>query len=188
MGLVVEHVFLKGAEQIALLYRIGRVQHTLIEIDLVPIFVISVILGEDWARQIFLDVEHRVDDALTIALEGDVETAVAHRLEPWTDRHDALRDVESDLAPLVYEPGADIFEGLVEITVQTARKRAPRPRPLSIGAAPQPATSRCPARTRGCSRALPGSPPAAIREKQCRPRCARRRFWPAPSLHSNDRR
>jgi|SRR5919109_888626 hypothetical protein len=101
MGLVVEYIFLKVARQVTLLHRTGLAQYRLIEIDLVLILKISVILGEDRARQVFLDVDHRVDDALTIALEGHVETAVAHRFEPRTDWHHALRHVEADLAPLV---------------------------------------------------------------------------------------
>src|SRR6516162_5768210 len=118
MSLVVENVFLEIAHQRSLLRQFGLAQHLLVEIYLVLIFEVSVILGEDRSRQEFLDVEYWVDHALTIALEGHVETAVAHCFEPGADRHDALCDVEANLAPLVDKPSADIFERLVEIPVQ----------------------------------------------------------------------
>jgi hypothetical protein len=42
---------------------------------LVLVVKVSEIIGEDRARQQFLDVEHRVDHALANAVEGDLEAA-----------------------------------------------------------------------------------------------------------------
>src|SRR5262249_35034511 len=88
-------------------------KNLLIKIDLVLVVKVSEIIGEDRARQQFLDVEHRVDHALANAVEGDLEAAVAHRVEPWTDgQHHPLGHVKADLAPLIDEPRAKILERL----------------------------------------------------------------------------
>src|SRR6266446_6431512 len=110
----VDHVLLELAHQGALLGRVGLVQHFLIEVDLLLVVIVPVILGEDRGRKCLLDVEERVDHALAAGFEDDVEISAAHRLEPRTRRHDALARMEPDLAPLVDEPRADIFVGLID--------------------------------------------------------------------------
>src|SRR5215472_15559636 len=114
----VDHPLFELAHQSALFGAIGLVQHRLIQIDFVLIVVVSVILDKDRAGKDLLDVEQRVDHALTTGFENDVEGAAAHRFEPRAGRHDALRSVEPDLAPFVDEPSPDIFVGLVDIPVQ----------------------------------------------------------------------
>ena len=52
------------------------------------------------------------------SFENDIEIAVAHRLEPGSRRQNALFYMQSDLAPLVDQPGRDILEGLVDIAVE----------------------------------------------------------------------
>ena len=118
VGLVVEHIFLKIAKHCALPFRIRLMQHLLVEIDLVLVVKISEIIAENRARQVFLDVEYRINHALAITVERHLEAPVTHRVEPGADRQHALRDIEANLAPLIDEPSAKILERLVEITVQ----------------------------------------------------------------------
>src|SRR5215469_18665547 len=118
VGLVVEHIFLKIAKHCALPFRIRLMQHLLVEIDLVLVVKISEIIAENRARQVFLDVENRINHALAISVERHLEAPVTHRVEPGADRQHALRDIEANLAPLIDEPSAKILERLVEITVQ----------------------------------------------------------------------
>src|SRR5215813_9174224 len=73
VSLVVERMLFEPAYQLALLRRIGLVQHPLIEIDRRWVVKIAVLLGEHRARLVFADVEHRVDHALAIAFDGDIE-------------------------------------------------------------------------------------------------------------------
>ncbi len=118
MRLVVEGAFLKLAHQRPLLYRISLVQHPLIEIDCGWVVKISVLLGEDRARLVLADIEHRVDHALAIAFDGDIKAAVPKPLEPGASRNHALRHAQADLAPLVDQPNAKVFEGLVDGAIQ----------------------------------------------------------------------
>ena len=69
-------------------------------------------------RQVFADIGERIDDVLAIALGRDVEIAAAHRLEPRPGRQHPLGDVQSDLAPLVDDPDAVVFIGLIDVAVQ----------------------------------------------------------------------
>src|SRR6516165_8005841 len=62
--------------------RVGLVQHLLVEIDFFLVLVIAIVFGEDGVRQILPDIEQRIDHALTIGFEDDVEIAAAYRLEP----------------------------------------------------------------------------------------------------------
>src|SRR6516164_2173277 len=55
---------------------------------------------------------------------------LAHRLDPGTGRDDTLRHVEPDFAPLVDQPGRDIFVGLVDVAVQQLEAEAIGPRLL----------------------------------------------------------
>src|SRR5689334_13424951 len=82
MRLIVERVLLVYPHQLTLFRRIGLVQHHLIEVDRLLILKSSVLLGEYRWRLVFADVEHRVDDALAVPLEANVEIAAAQRLEP----------------------------------------------------------------------------------------------------------
>ena len=118
MRLVVQRMLLVRAHQHALLRRIGLVQHPLIEIDRLRVVKISVLLGEDRARLVLADIEHRVDHALAIAFDGDIEAAIAQPLEPRARRQHALGDFDPDLAPLVDQPDAEIFEGLVDAAIE----------------------------------------------------------------------
>ena len=87
-------------------------------LDFLRVVVIAVILAGDRGGQRLLQVEQRIDHAVAGRFEHDVEIAVAHRLEPGPGRHDPLLDLQSDLAPLVDQPGRDVFEGLVDIAVE----------------------------------------------------------------------
>ena len=118
MRLVIEQVFFEPAHQDALFCRVGFVQHLLVERDLGVILVMRVILGIDRFRQEFLDIEQRVDQAMAGGLEHDIEIAAAHRFEPRPGRLDTLGYVQPDLAPLVDQPGRDVFVGLVDIAVE----------------------------------------------------------------------
>src|SRR5215831_16405732 len=109
--LVVERVFLKLAHQHPLLRRIGLVQHFLIEIDRLRVVKISVLLGVDRARLVLADIEHRINHALAIAFDSDIEAAVAQPLEPWAGRQHALGDFDSDLAPFVDQPDPRYLNG-----------------------------------------------------------------------------
>jgi len=93
-----------------LLHRVGLVQQLLIEFDFDLVLEIPVIFGVHRARQIFLDIDHRVDDALAVALQRHIEIAAAHRRVPWADRRDALPHIEAHLAPLIDQPATEIFE------------------------------------------------------------------------------
>src|SRR5216683_5980470 len=118
MGLFVEHVFFEPAHQLALLLGIGLVQHLVVKIDLLWVVVISVILAVDRGGQGLLHIEQWIDQAVAGGFENDIELAVAHRLEPWARGYDALLHLQPDLAPLVDQPGRDIFEWLVDIAVE----------------------------------------------------------------------
>src|ERR1700719_5296229 len=69
-------------------------------------------------RQELADVEERVDDRLAVEVHRYVKGAAAQPFEERTRRQYALRDMEPDLAPLVDQPGGDIFIGLVDVAVQ----------------------------------------------------------------------
>ena len=87
--LVVDHVFLDFSHQAAL-FGGCLVQHFLIKVDFLLVLVIAVVLGKDGVRQILPDIEQRIDHALTIGFEHDVEIAAAHRFKPRAGRHDML--------------------------------------------------------------------------------------------------
>ena len=102
------------------------------------------------------------------ASTNDIEIAVAHRVEPGTGRHDLLRYMQPDLAPLVDQPGRDVFVGLVDVAVEEFEGE-----PLGPGLLQQPlglfprlldvgpiASELLPA--------LPWLPPAANPERRCR--------------------
>src|SRR5882757_44139 len=116
--LSVEHIFLEIPYQRPLFRRVGLAQHLVVEVDLLGVLKVSVVCGVDRARQVPLHVEHRVDDTLAIAGQNGVEIAAAHCFEIWTCRHNALDDVDTDLAPLVDHPSGIVFIGLVDIAVQ----------------------------------------------------------------------
>src|SRR5438045_128360 len=97
--LLVEHIGLETAHQLALFCRIGLVQHLLIERDLRGVLVMTVIFGRHRGRQYLLYIERRVDDAPTRRLDDDIEIAVAHRIKPGARRQDLLRHVKTGLAP-----------------------------------------------------------------------------------------
>src|SRR6266404_2826925 len=118
MYLIVERVPFEGPHQCALPRRIGLVQHFLIEIDRRRVVKVAVLLGEDRGGLILANVEQRVDDALAITFERHFEIAATQRLEPRAGRRDPLVDLKPDLAPLIDQPGAEVFEGLIDIAVQ----------------------------------------------------------------------
>ena len=128
---------------------------------------------------------------LTMPWQGasthDVEIAAAHRVEPRAGRHDLLRHLEPDLAPLVDQPGADIFVGLVDIAVEQLEAEALGAGFLQAAASPRRATSRCRANTRRSAAVPPWSPPAASRGRRCRRRSARWRSSTAPARRPSGR-
>ena len=118
MRLFVEDVFLQLAHQLALPRRIGLAQHLVVKRDFGGILVMSVILGRNRGRQYLLHIERRVDDAPAGRLDDDIEIAVAHCVEPRAGRHDLLRHLETHFAPLVDQPGGDVFVRLIDIAVE----------------------------------------------------------------------
>src|SRR5215472_6758841 len=84
MCLVIKHIFLKVAHQRALPCRIGLVQHSLIEIDLLLVVEIAVILGEHRARQVPLNIERRIWHIVAISNEGDLKVTFPHCVAPWS--------------------------------------------------------------------------------------------------------
>src|SRR4029077_13921342 len=82
----------------------------------------------DRSGQSLLHVEQRVDHALATGFEDDVEIAAAHRLEPGACRHYALGCMEPDSTPLVDQPGADIFVGLIDISIEELEAQTLRSR------------------------------------------------------------
>src|SRR5262252_1067386 len=118
MRLVVERMLLERAHQQALPRRFGLVQHLLIEIDRRGVVEISVLLGAHRARLVFAGIEYRAAQTLAIAFDGDIKAAIAQTLEPRPSRQHTLRDLHPDLAPLVDQPDAEVFERLVDTAVQ----------------------------------------------------------------------
>jgi len=126
----VQHVFFEVANQVPLLGEIGLAQHPLVEIDFPLVLILPVIRCGDRGRQNLLHIERWIDHAVPIGVEGHLEIALAHCLDPGTGRDDTLRHVEPDFAPLVDQPGRDIFVGLVDLAVQQLEAEAIGPRLL----------------------------------------------------------
>ena len=118
MRLGVNDVLLEVTHRHPLFHRVGFAQHFLVEIDLALVVVPAVIVEEDRVRQVFGDIEGRVDDALAVRLHRDVEIAGAHGLDPRAGRHDLLRHLNADLAPFIDGKRTDVFVWLVDITVE----------------------------------------------------------------------
>ncbi len=69
-------------------------------------------------RQIFADIGERVDNVLAIALNGHVKISGALRGKPRADRQHLLRDLESDLAPVIDRPDAVVFVRLIRRAIE----------------------------------------------------------------------
>src|SRR5262245_2646534 len=82
VGHRVERVDLVGAHGGTLRLGIALVQHLVVKLDRLGIVVVAVALRIDRLRQVFAGVERRIDDALAVGVDHDVETAAAHSLEP----------------------------------------------------------------------------------------------------------
>ena len=86
------------------------------------------ILAVDKGGQILLHIERRVRQAVAIGFKDDVEISAAHCVEPEGPvGHHALCHVQPDLAPLVDEPGGDVFEGLVDMRFNNWKLRLSAP-------------------------------------------------------------
>lgn len=93
-------------------------QHLSVDIDRLLIIKPSIICGVDRGRQISLHVEQRVNHALAIADDTDVEVALPKRGEPRAGLQHPLRYKQPDLAPIVDDSIGIVFIGLVDIAVQ----------------------------------------------------------------------
>ena len=92
-------------------------QHLVVQLDRLRVLVPAVALRRGRAGQFLLHVERRVDDAVARRLDHDIEIAAAQRLVPRARRHRPLGHLQSDLAPFVDQPGADVFVGLIDVAV-----------------------------------------------------------------------
>src|SRR5579884_2311480 len=108
---------------LTLLRRVRLVQHLVVDGDQFRVLVTRVVLGIDRGRQQLLNVHQRVYDAVAGRFDDDVEIALAHRVEPWAGRHDLLRHMQPDLAPLVDDPGRDILVGLIHVAVEQLERQ-----------------------------------------------------------------
>ena len=108
MRLIVERVLLVFPHQRALFRRIGLVQHLLVEIDRLPVLEPAVLLGEYAGRLVFADIEHRVDDALAVAFETDIELAAAQHHGAPVDRADEVERHVADGLALLVDPRGEV--------------------------------------------------------------------------------
>ena len=177
------------AHQRALLVEVGLAQHLLVDFDQLPDRRSRRSSRGDFTRgRYLLRVQHRVDHAVAVGLDHDVEVAgcASPRSHGPVGTH-LLRRLHADLAPFVDQPGADVFVGLIDVAVEQLEPQPLLARLPSADAAPRRATSRCRARSRPASAAPPWSPPAASRGTRCRPRCARWRSSTAPARRATGR-
>src|SRR5262249_47966265 len=101
----------------SLLGGIGLMEDRLIERDLLLVVVAAIVLGIHRVWQELADVHERVHYALTVEVHGHVEGTMSQSVIERTGREHALRDLQSDLAPFVDQPGPDILVGLVDVAI-----------------------------------------------------------------------
>src|SRR6516162_2063820 len=118
MRLLVENVFVE-LEQIGALFGLVEfAQLLVVHLDFLRIVKLPVVRAGHRMRQVFADIGERIDDILAVALGTYIEIAATERLEPRPGRQHSLRDVQSDLAPLVNDPDAIVLIGLIDVAVQ----------------------------------------------------------------------
>ena len=90
----------------------------MIEFDLGGVLVIPVIFALNRVRQVFGDIDRRIDHALAVEIDRHIEIGGAQRVVKRAGRDHLLGNLEPDLAPFVDDERADIFVGLVDVTVE----------------------------------------------------------------------